>query len=187
MVGFFTLISLIIAWNAGGWWWLLFVILLSGWADKHKSTKTTNVTDENDAKPKYFISPPELSKLSNPTKSNNTFESHPAKNNYVIIDINTATYDSLLLLPGIGAAEARIILDKRVSGNLFESIDELEDVLQLKAHKVQRLRNLVTFSKQNKEKIENSFNESHVSNGSDKKHNTMTDNPSFTNNGRMID
>ena len=132
MAGFFTLLSLIIAWNAGGWWWLLFVIMLSVWTNKNETRKTINNTDENDVTPQYFISPPELSKLSNSNQSDSFLKTQPAKNDFVIIDINTATYDSLLLLPGIGAAEARLILDKQASGNFFVSLDELEVFLNLK-------------------------------------------------------
>ena len=66
-----------------------------------------------------------------------------------ILDIASASYEELLTLPGIGAAEARILLKKRESGMTFGSIDEISELLNLKPHIAERLKERVKFSKSN--------------------------------------
>lgn len=62
------------------------------------------------------------------------------------VDINTARREELLTLPGIGAAEAGLILKRTQSGQGFGSLEELEDSLRLKPHKTSQLRGRVRFS-----------------------------------------
>jgi DNA uptake protein ComE-like DNA-binding protein len=61
-------------------------------------------------------------------------------------DINTADFDSLLALPGIGAADAKLLIQRRDSYGPLSSMDQLVTVLSLKPHIAERLRPLVTFS-----------------------------------------
>lgn len=63
----------------------------------------------------------------------------------VTVDVNRASYDDLLILPGIGAAEAKMILARRESIP-FQSLDSLTDFLELKPHKADQLKNCVIFS-----------------------------------------
>lgn len=66
-----------------------------------------------------------------------------------LIDVNVASYKELLTLPGIGPAEAALILKCRVDTGAPYSLEELAALLQLKPHIVERLRGKVTFSKRN--------------------------------------
>ena len=61
-------------------------------------------------------------------------------------DVNCADFDSLLALPGIGAADAKLLIQHRDSHGPLTSVDELATVLSLKPHIVERLRPLITFS-----------------------------------------
>jgi DNA uptake protein ComE-like DNA-binding protein len=62
------------------------------------------------------------------------------------IDINTATRNQLLTLPGIGAADVGLILQRTQNGGGFASLDELAAALNLKPHKVSHLQGKVRFS-----------------------------------------
>jgi len=72
----------------------------------------------------------------------------PKNNNLaekVSIDVNHASYDDLLSLPGIGAAEAKMIMERRAS-HPFSSVNDLADFLDLKPHKADQIKNCVIFS-----------------------------------------
>ncbi len=45
-----------------------------------------------------------------------------------VVNLNTATAEQLMLLPGIGEAKARAILDRRKQGGGFKTVDELVEV-----------------------------------------------------------
>jgi hypothetical protein len=66
-----------------------------------------------------------------------------------IIDINTASREELLILPGIGVAEADLILKRTQSGQKFGRLNELVNYLHLKPHKLIQLRGKVRFSAKN--------------------------------------
>jgi DNA uptake protein ComE-like DNA-binding protein len=72
-----------------------------------------------------------------------------APTDVVRTDINSADFDSILELPGIGAADAKLLLQHRDSNGPLSSMDELVTVLSLKPHIVERLRPFVTFSNAN--------------------------------------
>lgn len=62
------------------------------------------------------------------------------------IDVNFVDFDLLLSLPGIGAAEAKMIQERRNAWP-FSSVEELAEFVSLKPHKVEQLRSKVVFSK----------------------------------------
>ena len=64
-----------------------------------------------------------------------------------VVDIPSASYEELLALPGIGAAEANILLKHHESRENLGSIDEMADLLNLKPHIAERLKARVSFSK----------------------------------------
>lgn len=64
-----------------------------------------------------------------------------------VVDVNLADFDQLISLPGIGAAEAKMILDRRAS-QPFDAVDDLADCLDLKPHKTEQLRYLIVFSQE---------------------------------------
>lgn len=60
------------------------------------------------------------------------------------LDLNSATKQDLLSLPGIGAVTAERILRKRAELGRFSSVEELTEVERLGKVKVDRIRGLVT-------------------------------------------
>jgi competence protein ComEA len=55
-------------------------------------------------------------------------------------NINTATKDELVALPGIGPAKAQAILDHRKAHGPFKSVEELKDVKGIGAKRFEKLR-----------------------------------------------
>ena len=60
------------------------------------------------------------------------------------VNINTATADDLKMLPGIGGATAKRILDKRRELGGFASVEQLTEVRWVGKVKLERIRDLVT-------------------------------------------
>jgi competence protein ComEA len=56
------------------------------------------------------------------------------------VNINTATKDELVSLPGIGPAKAQAILDYRKAHGAFKSVEELKDVKGIGAKRFEKLK-----------------------------------------------
>ena len=56
------------------------------------------------------------------------------------ININTATKDELVSLPGIGPAKAQAILDYREAHGPFKTVEELKDVKGIGAKRFEKLK-----------------------------------------------
>lgn len=63
---------------------------------------------------------------------------------YATVNLNTATKDELIALPGIGPAKAQAILDYRAQHGGFKSIEELKDVKGIGAKQFERLKGELT-------------------------------------------
>lgn len=65
-----------------------------------------------------------------------------------VVNVNTATPDELVLLPGIGDSKARAILAARDERGRFESLDELLEVKGIGERALARIRPYVALSGQ---------------------------------------
>jgi competence protein ComEA len=63
------------------------------------------------------------------------------------VNLNTATKDELVALPGIGPAKAQAILDYRAQHGGFKSVEELKDVKGIGAKRFERLKGELTITK----------------------------------------
>jgi competence protein ComEA len=60
-----------------------------------------------------------------------------------VVNVNTASAEELQLLPGIGAARARAVIDLRKQRGGFKSLEELKDVKGIGDGGLERLRPFV--------------------------------------------
>ncbi len=59
---------------------------------------------------------------------------------FAAVNINTATKDELVSLPGIGPAKAQAILDYRKAHGPFRTVEELKDVKGIGAKRFEKLK-----------------------------------------------
>ena len=62
------------------------------------------------------------------------------------VNLNTASKDELVALPGIGPAKAQAILDYRAQHGGFRSVEELKDVKGIGAKRYERLKGELTIT-----------------------------------------
>jgi competence protein ComEA len=60
------------------------------------------------------------------------------------INLNTATKDELVALPGIGPAKAQAILDYRSAHGPFKSVEEVKDVKGIGAKRFEKIKSELT-------------------------------------------
>jgi competence protein ComEA len=65
-----------------------------------------------------------------------------------VVNVNTASEQELQLLPGVGEARARAIVEARKQKGGFKSVDELEEVKGIGDAGLERLRPFVTLTGQ---------------------------------------
>jgi competence protein ComEA len=63
---------------------------------------------------------------------------------FAALNINTATKEELVALPGIGPAKAQAILDYRSTHGQFKSVEELKDVKGIGAKRFEKLKGELT-------------------------------------------
>jgi competence protein ComEA len=60
------------------------------------------------------------------------------------VNLNTATLEELIALPGIGPAKAQAILDYRKAHGPFKTVEELKDVKGIGAKRFEKLKGELT-------------------------------------------
>jgi competence protein ComEA len=60
-----------------------------------------------------------------------------------VVNVNTATAEQLMLLPGIGEAKARAILERRKEQGGYKTVDELVEVKGIGAAALDKIRPFV--------------------------------------------
>ena len=60
------------------------------------------------------------------------------------VNINTATAEELVALPGVGPVKAQAIVDHRKAHGPFKTVDDLRNVKGIGAKRMEKLRNDVT-------------------------------------------
>ncbi|MBI5873485.1 MAG: helix-hairpin-helix domain-containing protein [Candidatus Omnitrophica bacterium] len=70
-----------------------------------------------------------------------------SKKQHSVVDINTATRDELLKLPGIGPKTADDIIAARVNRGGFKSVDDLNEINGISDSKLGLLRRYITIGK----------------------------------------
>jgi competence protein ComEA len=63
---------------------------------------------------------------------------------FAALNLNTATKEELIALPGIGPAKAQAILDYRNAHGTFKSVEELKDVKGIGAKRFEKLKGELT-------------------------------------------
>jgi len=63
---------------------------------------------------------------------------------FAALNLNTATKEELIALPGIGPAKAQAILDYRTAHGAFKSVEELKDVKGIGAKRFEKLKGDLT-------------------------------------------
>ncbi len=107
-------------------------------------------------------------------ETNKDVTSQPTDGNDIIkINVNLASFDDLLSLPGIGAAEAKMIIDRRETMP-FHSLTSFADFIGLKPHKLDKLSGMVIFSEPDLSYLSTSATPSRVNTQDDSK---ITDPP----------
>lgn len=69
----------------------------------------------------------------------------PTENALEKVNINTASFDELCNLPGVGPATANAIIDYRTANGPFESVEQLIDVKGIGYKKFEELVELICF------------------------------------------
>jgi competence protein ComEA len=63
---------------------------------------------------------------------------------FAVVNLNSASKDELIALPGIGPAKAQAIIDYRTQHGGFKTVDELKDVKGIGAKRFEKLKTDLT-------------------------------------------
>jgi competence ComEA-like helix-hairpin-helix protein len=73
------------------------------------------------------------------------------------VDVNTASYEELVEILGVGAVDAKRIIQEREAIGGFQTAEQIGELLGLKPHQVEKIRKLARFTpipkKQNNSRV----------------------------------
>jgi comEA protein len=90
------------------------------------------------------VAPPTVTATKEPTPAPSP-TSNQTPSARKLVNVNTATQSELELLPGIGAAYAKRIIEYRATHAPFKRIEDLDPIKGIGPRTIERLRPLVTF------------------------------------------
>jgi uncharacterized iron-regulated membrane protein len=145
MLDVLTVVAFVYAWNAGGWWWAIAIVMGLVWilvwgGKQEQKKKAAAAVNQPDVAPETNSTP-----TSAPPTGDARSQTEQLSNANDSVNVNLANFDQIISLPGIGAAEAKMIMERRAS-HPFRSVNDLVHFLDLKPHKADRLENRVIFS-----------------------------------------
>lgn len=79
-----------------------------------------------------------------PAQSENKAERVPTRTPHFPINLNSATHDELLALPGIGEVRAQSIIDYRTAHGPFQAIEDIQSVDGIGAGIFEKIKDLIT-------------------------------------------
>lgn len=123
------------------------VVKLAGGLTEQAAADFVNLAERVEDGQQYYIpSKAEMEECSHSLKNPLTEADYKEEKNAVsegLVNINTATREELMTLPGVGEAKAKAIIDYRENVGRFETIEDITKVNGIKTGLLQKIREQV--------------------------------------------